>query len=194
MSCRVLVLYWSKGGNTRKVAETIHTAVQDHGLSSEIVEIEEAAAVDPFSYELVFFGAPVYFNLGPKPVMKFLQKLRSRAANSPAGPEKPGHYAVVFCTYGGGHTGTHEAIPLLKYMGQVFGHEGVRVVEEWPVVGDFPGISDPLYNTAGRLGDITGRPFPSDLQVVAGRVSGLLRRLQHKLGIEAQLQMKSGSY
>ncbi len=184
MSLRVLILFWSKGGNTRRVAETIHATVQGHGISSEILEISEDLEIDVFSYKLVFLGAPVYFNLAPQPVMKFLQRLRSRAKNLAAAPEKPGHYAVVFCTYGGGHTGTGEAIPLLKYMGQVFEHEGIRVVEEWPVVGDFPGIRDPDYNTAGRLGNVTGRPDMSDLRVVEGLVSGLLRRLRYKLGIE----------
>ncbi len=191
MNCRVLVLYWSKGGNTRKVAETIHTTVQRHGISSEIMEINDDLGIDTFSYELIFVGAPVYFNLAPQPVMKFLQGLRSRAANLAAAPEKPGHFAVTFCTYGGGHTGVDEAVPLLKYMGQAFEHDGIRVVEEWPVVGDFPGISDPLYNTAGRLGNVTGRPNDSDLRVVAGQVSGVLRRLQYKLGIEEMLQKKS---
>ena len=190
MSCRVLVLYWSKGGNTRKVAETIHTTVHRHRISSEIMEINDDLEIDAFSYELIFMGAPVYFNLASQPVMKFLQRLRSRAANIAAAPEKPGHFAVVFCTYGGGHTGVGEAIPLLKYMGQVLEHEGIRIVEEWPVVGDFPGINDPNYNIAGRLGDVTGRPNESDLQVVAGQVSGLLRRLQYKLGIEDLLEMK----
>lgn len=191
MSCRVMVLYWSKGGNTRKVAETIHTTVQGHGISSEILQIEAELEIDVFSYELIFLGAPVYFNLAPQPVMKFLQRLRSRAKHLAAAPEKPGHYSVVFCTYGGGHTGIGEAVPLLKYMGQVFEHEGIRVVEEWPVVGEFPGISNPYYNTAGRLGNVTGRPDGSDLRIVEGRVGGLLRRLQHKLGIEAEMQSDS---
>ena len=191
MSCRVLVLYWSKGGNTRKVAETIHTSVQNHGISSEMAEITADLKIDVFSYELVFMGAPVYFNLAPQPVMKFLQDLRSRAANLPSAPEKPGHYAVVFCTYGGGHTGTEEAGPLLKYMGQAFAHEGIRIVEEWPVVGDFPGSRNPLYNKTGRFGDITERPTDSDLRIVAGQVSGLLRRLQHKLGIEGLVGEKA---
>jgi flavodoxin len=191
MSCRTLVLYWSKGGNTRKVAQTIHTTVQEYGVSSEIAEITEELEIDVFSYELVFTGAPVYMNLAPQAVMKFLQKLRRRAGNLASAPEKPGHYAVVFCTYGGGHTGVGEAVPLLKYMGQAFEHEGIRVVEEWPVVGDFPGIDNPAYNTAGRLGNVLGRPSDSDLRIVAGQVSGLLRRLQHKLGIEGLLQEKS---
>ena len=191
MSCRALVLYWSKGGNTRKVAETIHSAVQGFGIPCEIEEIKEDLETDAYSYELVFAGAPVYFNLAPQPVMKFFKKLKSRAANMAAAPEKPGHYAVAFCTYGGGHTGVHEATPLLKYIGQVFEHDGFRVVDEWPVVGDFPGISDPNYNTAGRIGNVMGRPNENDLNAVAGQVSGVLRRLQHKLGIEEKLQKKS---
>jgi len=188
MSSKVIVLYWSKGGNTRKVAETIHTTIQGHGLSSELVEIEADLGIDVFSYELVFIGAPVYNNLGPQPVMKFFQRQKHHAANLPAAPEKPGHFAVMFCTFGGGHTGIGEAIPFLKYMGQTFEHEGIRVVEEWPVVGDFPEIKDPFYNTAGRLGDVTGRPNEYDLRIVAGQTSGLLRRLKLKLGIEALLR------
>jgi hypothetical protein len=94
----------------------------------------------------------------------------------------------MFCTFGGGHTGIGEAIPLLKYMGQAFEHEGIRVVEEWPVVGVFPEIKDPFYNTAGRLGDVTGRPNDYDLRIVAGQTSGLLRRLKLKLGIEELLR------
>ena len=191
MGCRVLVLFWSKGGNTRKVAETIHTSVQRHGIPSEMIAITADLEIDVFSYDLVFMGAPVYFNLAPQPVMKFLQGLRSRAANLPSAPEKPGRYAVVFCTYGGGHTGTGESVPLLSYMGQAFAHEGVRVVDEWPVVGDFPDSRNPLYNSNGRFGNIAGRPSDSDLCIVAGQVSGLLRRLQHKLGIEERVGEKA---
>ena len=119
-------------------------------LRPRLEEIEADLGIDVFSYELVFIAEPVYNNLGPQPVMKFLQRQKHRAANLPAAPEKPSHFAVVFCTFGGGHTGIGEAIPLLKYMGQAFEHEDIRVVEEWPVVGDFPEIKDPFYNTAGR--------------------------------------------
>lgn len=183
MSCTALVLYWSKNGNTRRVAEAIHGALAASGIGAEIAEIAADLQIDAFAPNLVFLGAPVYGNLAPKPVMTFLQALRSRAAGLPSAPERPGHFAVTFCTYGGGHTGVGEAIPLLRYIGQVFEHEGIRVVEEWPVVGSFPEVGDPEYNVRGRFGDITGRPDQRDLSEIATRVGGLLRRLQHKLGI-----------
>jgi hypothetical protein len=191
MSCNALVLYWSKNGNTRKVAAAISDRLASHGIDAPLTEITADLDVDVFAADLVFLGAPVYSNLAPKPVMTFLQKLRSRAAALASAPEKPGKFAVAFCTYGGGHTGVGESIPLLKYIGQVFEHEGVRVVGEWPVVGDFPEVQDPLYNPAGRLGDITGRPNEADLANIAGQVSGLLRRLQHKLGIVELLARKT---
>ena len=183
MSCTALVLWWSKGGNTRRVTETIHAALERGGVESTLQEISAELETDAFERNLVFLGAPVYGNLGPGPVMAFLKKLRGKAAGLPSAPERPGRFAVTFTTYGGGHTGLGEAIPLLKYMGQVFEHEGIRVVGEWAVVGEFPD-AQPGYNATGRLGDIAGRPNEADLAEIAEKVSGLLRQLQHKLGIE----------
>jgi hypothetical protein len=89
----------------------------------------------------------------------------------------------MFCTYGGGHTGVREAMPCLLYMQQIFEHAGIRVVEEWPVVGDFKQSSEE-YNTTGRLGDIRGRPNESDLADIAGRTAGILRRMRYMLNLD----------
>ena len=187
MGCSALVLYWSGTGNTRSVAEAIHATLESHGIEARLAKITEDLEIDAFAPNLVFLGAPVYGNLGPRPVMRFLERLRDGSPVLAAAPEQPGHYAVVFCTYGGGHTGVDEAVPFLKYMGQVFAHHGVRVVEEWPVAGEFKGVKDPHYNASGRLGSVVGRPDQRDLDEVSGRVAGLLRRLQHLLGIESLL-------
>jgi hypothetical protein len=87
----------------------------------------------------------------------------------------------MVCTYGGGHTGYNEVIPALKYMGQFFEHMGIRVVDEWGIVGFFRDVEDPNYNTDGRIGNITGRPDERDLAEVKGRVTGLLHRLKYKV-------------
>jgi len=182
--CKAVVLYWSKGGNTKKVAETIHRSLNNLGISSQLLEITPDLEVNYLDFHLVFIGAPVYSFLPPEPVTDFLKKRRSKGTKIlPAAPELSGHFAVVFCTYGGGHTGIREALPLLKYVGQFFEHAGIRVVDEWDVVGEFPG-ADAGYNAAGRLGDITERPNENDLNDVAGKVIGLLRRLKHKLPLE----------
>ncbi len=178
---KILVLYWSKTGNTKKVADRIHTTVQTLGLPVDTYEITEALEIPFLDYHLIFCGAPVYAFLPPDAVKHFLKKqLPASNPTQPAAPELPGHAAVVFCTYGGGHTGVREAIPALKYMGQFFEHAGIRVVDEWAVVGEFQSAG-PEYNTAGRLGDINGRPGDQDLQEIAGKVAGLLKQLKDVL-------------
>ncbi len=179
---RALVLYWSAGGNTRKVAQAIHGALRGAGVEADLHEVAPDLDVDMYGWPLVFVGAPVYHFLPPKPVQEFLHaQQRSRAEVEPSAPHRPGRFGVVFCTYGGPHTGVREAVPCLKYMGQFLEHGGVPVVDEWAVVGEFHEARQEPMNLMGRFGDIHGRPNASDLAEVRGRVEGLLRRLEHLL-------------
>lgn len=179
---RALTMYWSKGGNTRKVAEALHSALTSLHVSAIMQEIKPSLEVSYYEHDLVLLGAPVYQFLPPEPVQEFLKRQQRQTADiRPAAPEKKGHYGVVFCTYGGPHTGVREAIPALKYMGQFLEHAGVPVVEEWPVVGQFHDPARERLNRAGRLGDIHGRPNQNDLNSVTEKLRGLLRRLKEKL-------------
>ena len=83
---------------------------------------------------------------------------------------------VVYCTYGGAHTGSNEAVPAVKFMGQLFDHLGFEIVAEWYFIGEYPAhgrMKD--YSALGRLGNIKGRPNDADLEEVAERVVGVLR-------------------
>jgi len=174
---RAAVLYWSAGGNTRKVAEAIAGALDSPGVGADLREIAEDLRVDYAEYDLVFLGAPVYAFLPPPAVTDWLRARQREVEVVPSAPERPGRAAVVFCTYGGPHTGVREAVPMLKYVGQFFEHAGVRVVDEWAVVGEFHAEQRQSMNVEGRLGDIRGRPNKADLAEVRGKVAGLLRRL-----------------
>ena len=55
----------------------------------------------------------------------------------PASPRLPDKKAVVYCTYGGAHTGVNEAIPAVKYMAQLFDHLGFMILDEWYFVGEY---------------------------------------------------------
>lgn len=177
-----LVLYWTKNGNTEKVARRIHDTLQAAGMSVTMSRISHDMQVEYLDYNLIFLGAPVYENLSPKPVLEFLRKNRRRAGVEllASAPEVPGVAGVPFCTYGGGHTGYGEAEPMLKHIGQYLEHEGIRVVDSIAVLGFFPEVEGP-YNTEGRFGDIRRRPDEHDLEEVAGRVRGILRRLHRVL-------------
>ena len=174
---KALVVYDSVFGNTEKVAQTIHETLVQAGIDDTIHRISKNLDVEYLDYNLVFYGAPVYHNLPPKPAMAFLERHRRRGVEILASaPEKPGIAAVMYCTYGGGHTGYNEAVPMLRFAGQFFEHEGIRVADEWAVLGEFP-EADEAYNRRGRSGVVAGRPNEQDLEEVAGRVRGLLHRL-----------------
>ena len=179
---KAIVLFWTKNGNTERVAQRIHDTLQKAGMEVTMTRIDKDLEVEYLNYNLIFLGAPVYENLSPKPVLSFLDKNWTRQGVDllASAPEAPGVAAVPFCTYGGGHTGYNEAVPMLKHVGQHFEHAGIRVVDDIAVVGVYP-EADESYNTKGRFGDIRLRPDEHDLAEVEGRVKGILRRLHRIL-------------
>lgn len=184
-----LTLFWTKNGNTEKVARRIHETLEKAGIQNTIFRMSKDLDVEYLDYNLVFVGAPVYENLPPKPVIEFLKRHKRRGVEIlAAAPEKPGIVAVPYCTYGGGHTGINEAIPMLKYVGQFFEHEGIRVADDWAFVGTFV-EADESYNATGRLGNIFDRPNEQDLDDVEGRTLGLLRRMSLVLPLGDEIKI-----
>ncbi|MDZ7759597.1 MAG: flavodoxin family protein [Desulfovermiculus sp.] len=173
-----LNISFSSTGNTRKVANTIVAAMQESGLSIDDIPAKDAVNIDLLNYDLIFLGSGVYEWLPGKPMQQALADLRKKYVQieeiKPASPKRPGKKAVVYCTYGGVHTGINEAIPAVKYMAQIFDHLGIEVVGEWYVVGEYHG-SLQEHSQNGRLGDIRGRPDERDLKEVAEMVRGVLR-------------------
>ena len=176
---RALVVYWSRTGNTEKVASAIREGLEAAGMQVCILRPEEATDLDFFEYDLVCVGCPSYQWHPPKPVDDFLRmKLRAYRTEGRVklgAPQVPGRHALVFCTYSGPHTGINEAIPVGKYMGQFFEHLGFHLLGEWYVLGEFHGSQ--AASTGGRMGDIRGRPNDGDLARVRADSLQLARSL-----------------
>ena len=176
---KVLNLYYSQTGNTAKVAACISEAAAEAGCEVDTVAVapNADADLDVLGYDVVFAGSGVYQWLPGQPLMDLLKTLLKRY--SEAGevnlgcPRRPGKKVILYCTYGGPHTGVNEAVPAVKWMGQFFDHLGLEVVAEWYVVAEFHG-GLARNNTGGRLGDISGRPTDEDLRHVAEQVKGIL--------------------
>jgi flavodoxin len=170
---KILNLYFSSTGNTEKVAQTIAATVESSGHQINTLKITGAAEVDLLSYDFIFCGSG-------KGKQEFIQtRLAHYAAAGEiklASPRRPGKKAAIYCTYGGAHTGVNEAIPAVKYLGQLFDHLGFEVVSEWYFIGEYPAqgrMKD--FSALGRLGHIQGRPHEADLQDVAEKVRGVLK-------------------
>ncbi len=177
---KAAILYWSKTGNTEKVAQAIKEILEASGVDVLLKRTEEAEDVDWYSYDLVCVGFPSYRWHPPEPVDALLQRkfreYRKQGRVTVGAPKIPGKNALIFCTYSGPHTGTDEAIPAGRYAGQFFAHLGFTVLDELYVVGEFHGSEE--ASTMGRLGDIRGRPNEQDLEKVKQDLARLLRRIQ----------------
>ena len=176
---KVVVIYWTKSGNTEKVAVAIKDSIRSFDADCKFLKVEEAKDIDYFDYDLICFGFPCYRWRPPEPVDDFLvthHKKYSKERRVKVGsPKLPGKHVIIFCTYSGPHTGINEAIPAAKYAAQFFEHLGFTVLDEIYVVGEFH--SSVELSTRGRLGDVRGRPNDEDLSDVKIRVEELLRRL-----------------
>jgi hypothetical protein len=176
----VLNLYCSVTGNTEKVAQRIHESAEGLGHRVNTVRVRsDDTDVDILEYDFVFVGSGVYAQFPGKPLMglyrRLFQMYRERNEIKAAAPRRPSRGAVVYCTYGGGHTGVNEAVPTVTYMGQLLDHLGYSIVAEWYVIGEYKTERLRTLSVDGRLGDIRGRPNESDLNDVAERVKGVLR-------------------
>jgi hypothetical protein len=180
---KTLNLSYSSTGNTGKVAERIDRTLRELGHSHDSIQAgggsESGPEIELLEYDCVFVGSGVYAWLPGKPLQDLLTELRKGYVKSgaikPASPRLSGRKAVVYCTYGGAHTGINEAVPAVKYMAQLFDHLGFEILDEIYVVGEYIPESMQEMSRQGRLGDIRGRPDEHDLNEVEQRVRGLLR-------------------
>ena len=174
-----MVLYWSKTGNTQKVAFAINDALESAGLDVSLKTTTVAEKLDYFDYDLVCVGFPSYHWHLPKPVADFLhkkfdlyKKQEKIQRGSPTVAEK---YALVFCTYSGPHTGVREATPAVLYAGQFFEHLGFTILGEWCVLSEFRGSEE--FSTQGKMGDIHGKPTPEELEKIKSEIKELVSGL-----------------
>jgi hypothetical protein len=177
---KILNIYFSSTGNTEKVANQITATVEKLGYEVDTIKIRGDRDIDLLGYDFIFIGSGVYQWLPGKALQDFIAGRLSYYAKVQeikfASPRRDHKRVVVYCTYGGAHTGVNEAVPAVKYMGQLFDHLGFEIIAEWYFIGEYPRegrFGD--YSALGRLGNIEGRPNEADLKDVAERVTGVLR-------------------
>jgi flavodoxin len=174
-----IIIYWSKTGNTQKVANAIKEGLEEAGIQVNLKRPEEAENIDYFDYDLVCVGAPSYSWRPPEPMIDFLKKkfatYRQQGKIKLSAPKVPGKNALIFVTYSGPHTGIDEATPAGKYIRQFFEHVGFTVIDELYILSEF---HDSLENsTKGRMGDIRGKPTSEDLQKVKEDIERVARMI-----------------
>jgi hypothetical protein len=186
---KALIVYYSKTGNTKKVATAIESGLKNAGLDTTVLMVSEAVNEDYFDYDIVCFGTPVMHGLPPAPVRKLIQKKFAAHRDFPSDVRLPsapipGKYALVFTTFSGPHVGVDEAFPTGKFVMQELEHLGFNIIGEWYLVGEFKGWE--IGSTKGKLGDIRGRPNTQDLKEVEEKTINLIKALRKGSEIEVQ--------
>jgi len=176
---RIINVYHSQTGNTEKIARTIDDTLNAMGHEVETLKVEKGLEIDFLKYDFVFAGSGVYQWLPGKPMLDMLRGHRQNYSDAgkicPCSPRLPDKKAVIYCTYAGVHTGRNEAVPAIKFMGQLFDHLGFVIVAEWYFMGDFKTERLKHLNAGGRMGDITGRPDEHDLKEVEELTRGMIK-------------------
>ena len=176
---KVLILYYSSTGNTKKVVNAINNGLEDAGLDVTIYSIAKAEEIDYFDYDLVCIGCPSIQWHPPKQVTEFLKKkfeeYRQQKKIKTGSPIVPRKNALIFCTYSGPHTGLDEAIPVGKYIGQFFAHIGFTIIDEMYILSEFHGSEE--RSTKGKMGDIRGKPTKKELEKIRLNIKNLALKL-----------------
>ena len=176
---KALIVYWSATGNTEKVAFAIRDGLIEAGVNVNIVKTRGNEILEFNEYDLISVGFPIYSCFLPEIMDKFLKGIYQKYYREKriilGAPKIPGKHALIFCTYAGAHSGFDEAIPAVKYAGQLFIHFGIPVIDEWYVVGEVH--ENPEASFKGKLGDIRGRPTDEELTKIRLDAFNLEKRL-----------------
>jgi menaquinone-dependent protoporphyrinogen oxidase len=82
----VLVLFWSQGGHTARIARKICESIEAAGSRGEMMDINEAVheGVDWDQYDVVALGAPVLYGTYDKSVLQFIKDYQARLEAKPS--------------------------------------------------------------------------------------------------------------
>jgi len=175
----ILNLYYSQTGNTEKIAHRISSALKNSGHEITLIKAEKNLNIDLLNFDFIFAGSGVYQWLPGKPMLDFLRNQRKENSEkgniSMCSPRLPNKKAVIYCTYAGIHTGINEAVPAVKFRGQLFDHLGFSIVDKWYFPGEFKDENMKKLNFGGRFGNISGRTSDQDLKKIEEKVKTIIK-------------------
>ena len=74
---KVLIVYYSMFGNTKKIAESLAEGLRSGGVDSSVVKAEVVRFDELCEFDLLCVGSPVHAWSVSKPVEEFLERLKS---------------------------------------------------------------------------------------------------------------------
>ncbi|MHB8054956.1 MAG: flavodoxin family protein [Candidatus Aminicenantales bacterium] len=156
---KALVVYYSRTGNTKKMAVRVAAGLKKAGLETDLKKAEETDASELPAYDLILIGSPVYYGTMAWPVKKLLDesvkyhgKLRDKVGGAFVSSGNPS---------GGKETAVLDILKALMIHGMIVqgdhkgDHYGPAAVHA-PVERDLKSLDD----YAARLALLTRRLLP----------------------------------
>jgi NAD(P)H dehydrogenase (quinone) len=69
-----IVIYYSRSGNTKKMAEIIAEAMNEAGLSTDCKSVEKVKADDLLKYDAIVVGSPTYYGHMAGPIKQLFDE------------------------------------------------------------------------------------------------------------------------
>jgi NAD(P)H dehydrogenase (quinone) len=73
-----IVIYHSRSGNTKTMAEIIAKAMNDENLQTDCKSVSDVSPDEIFSYDAIVFGSPTYYGQMAAPIKQLIDDLVSR--------------------------------------------------------------------------------------------------------------------
>ena len=67
-----IVVYYSKSGNTKEMAELIAKGMNDEGLATNCKSVEKVKADELLEYDAIVIGSPTYYGLMAAPIKELV--------------------------------------------------------------------------------------------------------------------------
>jgi len=74
---KAIVIYDTKFGNTEKIAKALVSGIEEHGIETDCIKVEDVEIDRLAEYELLIIGGPTHNRKASKPMEKFLGTLES---------------------------------------------------------------------------------------------------------------------
>lgn len=71
---RILICYYSRSGNTKKMAYQIQKGVMDEGVEVDTKDVKDVKAGDLLKYDGIILGSPTYYGLMAAEIKALLDK------------------------------------------------------------------------------------------------------------------------
>lgn len=71
---KALVIYYSRTGNTKKMAESIGEGIKNEGLEVAIKEVKDVGVDELLKYEAIVIGSPTYYGTMAYEIKKLLDE------------------------------------------------------------------------------------------------------------------------